>query len=232
MFVLCIIAALIVAVVVIVRIEIQNNRLLKTVTSPNRGTGTERDLVLTLLKSGVPKETIFHDLYLKKSNGKYCQVDVVVATSVGIIVFEIKRYSGWIFGTGYQKQWTQVLAFGLEKHRFYNPVIQNKTHIENLKRQLNQGNVPFFSVIVFYGDCRFKDISSIPDGIFLIKSDRIIEAVKTIKETNNPAMYRSKVEVVRVLREAVYNGGNISVQKQHVKNINDMLSKQRRRRFY
>ncbi len=232
MLMLWIIAILILAVIVIVRIEIQNNRLLKTVTSLSRGTGTERDLVLTLLKSGVPKETIFHDLYLKKSNGKYCQVDVVVATSVGIIVFEIKRYSGWIFGSGYQRQWTQVLAFGLEKHRFYNPVIQNKTHIENLRRQLNQGNVPFFSVIVFYGDCRFKDISSIPDGIFLIKSDRIIEAVKTIKETHNPAMYRSKVGVVRVLREAVYNGGNISVQKQHVKNINDMLSKQRRRRFY
>ena len=69
-----IIVILIVAVIVIVRIEIQNNRVLKTVTSLNRGTGTERDLVLTLLKSGVPKETIFHDLYLKKSNGKYCQL--------------------------------------------------------------------------------------------------------------------------------------------------------------
>ena len=97
MFALCIIAALIVAVVVIARIEIQDNRLLKTVTSSNRGTGTERDLVLTLLKSGIPKETIFHDLYLKMSNGKYCQVDAVVATSVGIIIFEVKRYGGWIF---------------------------------------------------------------------------------------------------------------------------------------
>ena len=230
MFVLCIIAALIVAVVVIARIEIQNNRLLKTVTSLNRGTGTERDLVLTLLKSGVPKETIFHDLYLKIGNGKYCQIDAAVATSAGIIVFEIKRYSGWVFGTGYQKQWTQVLAFGLEKHRFYNPVIQNKMLIENLKRQLNQGNVPFFSVIVFYGDCRFKDISSIPDGVFLIKSYQVLEVVKTIKETNKPAVYRSKVEVVRILKEAAHNGGNISIQKQHVKNINDMLSK--RRRFY
>ena len=230
MFVLCIIAALIIAVVVIVRIEIQNNRLLKTVTSPTRGTGTERDLVLTLLKSGIPKETIFHDLYLKMSNGKYCQVDAVVATSVGIIVFEVKQYGGWIFGTGYQKQWTQVLASGLEKRRFYNPVIQNKTHIENLKRQLNQGNVPFFSVIVFYGDCRFKDISSIPGGVFLIKSYQVLEVVKTIKETNKPAVYRNKAEVVRILREAADNGGNISIQKQHVKNINDMLSK--RRRFY
>lgn len=230
MFVLCIIAALIVAVVVIVRIEIQNNRLLKTVTSPNRGTGTERDLVLTLLKSGIPKETIFHDLYLKMSNGKYCQIDTVVATSVGIIVFEVKQYGGWIFGNGYQKQWTQVLAYGLEKRRFYNPVIQNKNHIENLKRQLNQGNVPFFSVIVFYGDCRFKDISAIPGGVFLIKSNEVLEVVKTIKETNKPAVYRSKVEVVRILKEAVSNGGDISIQQQHVKNINDMLSK--RRRFY
>ena len=109
MLILCLIVILILAIVVIVRIEIQNNRLLKTVTSLNRGTGTERDLVLTLLKSGIPKETIFHDLYLRKSNGKYCQVDVVVATTVGIFVFEVKRYGGWLFGTGYQKQWTQVL---------------------------------------------------------------------------------------------------------------------------
>ena len=230
MFLLCIIAILILAIVVIVRIQIQNNWLLKTVTSPNRGTGTERDLVLTLLKSGVPKETIFHELYLKKSNGRYCQVDVVVATSAGIIVFEVKRYGGWISGTGYQKQGTQVVAFGLEKHRFYNPIIQNKTHIENLKRQLNQGNVPFFSVIVFYGDCRFKDISSIPEEVFLIKSDRILKVIKTIKETNKPAIYRSKFEVIRILREAAFNGGNISIQKQHVKNINDMLSN--RKRFY
>lgn len=175
-------------------------------------------------------ETIFHDLYLKRSNGKCCQVDVVVATRIDIIVFEEKRYGGWLFGTGYQKQWTQVLAFGLEKHWFYNPVIQNKTHIKNLKQQLNQGNVPFFSVIVFYGDCRFKDISALPGEAFLIKSFQVLETLKTIRETNKPAVYRSKADVVRILREAAFNGGDISIQKQHVKNINDMLSK--RRGFY
>ena len=119
-----IIFIIIISVIVIIRIEIQNTRLLKTVTSPNRGTSTERDLVLILLKSGIPKETIFHDLYLKTGNGKYCQIDVVVVTTAGVIVIEVKRYSGWIFGTGNQKQWTQVLAFGLEKYQFYNPVIQ------------------------------------------------------------------------------------------------------------
>ena len=104
------------------------------------------------------------------------------------------------------------IAFGLEKHRFYNPVIQNKKHIENLKRQLNQGNVPFFSIVVVYGDCRFKDISAIPEEVFLIKPDRILETIKTIKETNKPAVYRNKIKVVRILKEAAYNEGNISIQ--------------------
>lgn len=46
--------------------NIQDQKLIKTVTKPNRGTRTERIMVLKLLKAGIPKETIFHDLYLKK----------------------------------------------------------------------------------------------------------------------------------------------------------------------
>lgn len=67
--------------------------------------------MLKLLKYGIPAQTIFHDLYVKKSNGNFTQIDLVVATKVGIIVFEIKDYSGWIFGTGYKPQWTKVLVY-------------------------------------------------------------------------------------------------------------------------
>src|ERR1700712_1708408 len=89
--------------------EIRDKKLLETVTKPNRGTRTERDLVLKLLKTGIPAQTIFHDLYVKKYNGNFSQIDVVVATKVGILVFEVKDYSGWIFGAGHDSQWTQVL---------------------------------------------------------------------------------------------------------------------------
>lgn len=57
------------------------------------------------------------------------QIDVVVATNVGIIVFEVKDYSGWIYGNGNQQKWTQVLSHGREKYRFYNPILQNRSHI-------------------------------------------------------------------------------------------------------
>ena len=92
--------------------KLRDRILLRTVTESNRGTRSERDLVLKLLKYGVPAQTIFHDLYVKKPNGNYSQIDLVVVTKVGVIVFEVKDYKGWIFGDVNQTQWTQILAYG------------------------------------------------------------------------------------------------------------------------
>ena len=64
--------------------------LLRSVTQLNRGTWSEKNLVLRLLKVGLPSNTIFHDLYIKKSNGTLSQIDRVVITDVGVIVVEVK----------------------------------------------------------------------------------------------------------------------------------------------
>ncbi len=146
----------------------RNKELLETVTRSNRGTATERALVLNLLKNGIPAQTIFHDLYVKKPNGIYSQIDLVVVTSVGVIVIEVKEFSGWIFGNGKHSQWTQVLAYGKEKFRFYNPIMQNNSHIQTLKKQLKQfEKIPFFSIVVFYGDCVLKRLISFQMEHFL-----------------------------------------------------------------
>jgi len=206
--------------------NLRDRRLLKTVTKRNRGTKSERDLVLKLLKYGIPAQTIFHDLYLKKHNGNFSQIDLVVATKVGIIVFEIKDYSGWIFGTGYKPQWTKVLAYGKQKYRFYNPIMQNNKHIADLRKQLNE-NVPFYSVVVFYGDCELKDISFVPNGTFIVKSKRVLEVMKIIMKKNEPAKYTNKNKVVRILKESVKNGESKLVQNQHIENIKDLIGKER-----
>lgn len=41
-------------------------KLLKFAATPKRGTRSERELALTLLRSGLQEQHIFHDLYLKK----------------------------------------------------------------------------------------------------------------------------------------------------------------------
>jgi hypothetical protein len=205
----------------------RDKNLLESVTKRYRGTNAERDLVLRFLKLRIPVQMIFHDLYLEKSNNSYSQIDVVLVTKVGIVVLEVKDYKGWIFGTGYKSQWVQVLAYGKIKHRFYNPVIQNTKHIQDLKKQLKEENIPFFSVVVFYGNCVLKDINFIPNGTFVAKSERIAEVITTIMRHNNPAQYNNLPEVIRILGEAVKNGENLKTQTKHVENIKNMLGRDR-----
>ncbi len=202
-------------------------KLLETVTKFDRGTSAERDLVLKLLRYGVPAQTIFHDLYLRRRDGTFAQIDLVVATTAGIVVFEVKDYSGWIFGTGYQSQWTQVLAYGKQKYRFYNPILQNNKHIADLRKKRKQfENIPFYSVIVFDGDCELRDISFVPEGTFVVREKRVLEVMRII-QAKEPAPYTDKHEVIQVLKEAVENGAHKGTEEQHIEKVTDMLGKHR-----
>lgn len=206
--------------------EFRDKKLLETVTNKNRGTRTERKLVIKLLKYGIPAQTIFHDLYVKMPNGKYAQIDLVVPTKVGIFVFEVKDYSGWIFGSGYNSEWTQVLAYGNSKYRFYNPIKQNSKHISDLKKQLTQfESIPFYSIIVFYGNCVLKDISNVPGETYIIKSNSVEEAIGVLMNSRAPANYTNKYQIVNLLKESVAYGDNSEIRDQHIQNIREMLGK-------
>jgi uncharacterized protein YgiM (DUF1202 family) len=63
------------AIGIFVYLRIRDKKLLETVTESNRGVKSERDLVLKLLKFGMPAEVIFHDLYVEKRSGGFSQMD-------------------------------------------------------------------------------------------------------------------------------------------------------------
>ena len=205
-----------------------NVSLLKTVTDTHRGTYSERTLVKQLLNMGIPSDMIFHDLYLKKDNEKYSQSDVIAITTVGIIVFEVKDYSGWLFGSGHQQEWTQVLNYGREKNRFYNPILQNNTHIEEWKKRYPEfQNIPFFSVIIFYGDCELKKISNLPYNCYVINDLALHSAYESIITENTPIKI-SNIETLRAhLLEAAANGNNPEIKQQHIQNIYEMKSREK-----
>jgi len=187
-----------------------------------RGTKSERKLLKKLLKCGISADCIFHDLYIERGRGYFSQIDLVALTRAGMIVFEVKDYSGWIFGRGDQRQWTQVLAYGKEKHRFYNPIMQNNGHISALMQKLKIFKInTFFSVIVFYGNCELKDVSSIPKNTFIIYPKDVEQVIKTIIEEHEPVYYYDKSKIIGKLKDAVLNGANKEIRKQHIKNIRD-----------
>jgi len=206
----------------------RDRELISSVTSLNRGTSSERSLILQLLKKEFPSVTIYHDLIIKKDNDEFSQIDLVLVTSEGIIVIEVKDYSGWIYGSGNNTNWTKVLSYGRKKYKFYNPIKQNNNHINELRKTLKQfEKIPFFSVIVFFGDCELKEINYVPKGTYLVKSHRMFEVLNLIKNENEPTEYTNKREVVKTLKQLVSLGENTDYQKQHIENIKDMVGKER-----
>ena len=224
-----IVSILLAVISILVYSEFRDRELLKTVTNLNRGTKSERKMVIKILKSGIKSTAIFHDIYLNNGNEKFSQIDLVVATKVGIVVFEVKEYGGWIFGTENQIYWTQILAYGKRKYKFYNPILQNKKHVEDLKKFYHFDNIPVFSMIVFFGDCKFKNLIKLPNRTFLTKSHKVINRFNEIIENNPPAKYENIWEIASLFKQAVMNGENPIIREKHTENIQKLKT---RNRFY
>lgn len=102
------------------------------------------------------------NLYIPKRNGDTTEIDVVLLHESGIHIFESKNYSGWIFGSEANRYWTQVLPLGRrrsQKNRFFNPILQNKTHVKWLLSYLSDSGLHAYYYAVFSNRCTFKDIT-------------------------------------------------------------------------
>lgn len=186
--------------------HLRDLQLIESVTSRKRGESSERKTILKLLKMGIEPQAIFHDCYMRTSSGSYTQIDLVVATNQGLLAFEIKDYSGWLFGHYSQRYWTKVLSYGREKHRFYNPIMQNNGHIQAIRANIpHNPNIPIYSIIVFYGSCTLKNITIASDNDFIIYPSEIKRTVKSILSLP-PAKFGDKYEITKVLGQSVKNG--------------------------
>lgn len=222
--IILIVAAAAAAIIFIINYR-HDIELLQTVSTIDRGTWSERRLVVKLLHLGIPPDSIFHDLYVHKYGNAFAQIDTVAITNAGILVFEVKDYSGWIFGHGYHQYWTQVLAYGREKYRFYNPILQNQGHIDAIRKKLKSyGNLPIWSIIVFYGNCQLRDIDNIPANTFVTKPYNIHKIISSIL-TNNPTITDDlKIATSQILKEAVYNGSDPALRAEHINRLNKSLN--------
>lgn len=200
-------------------------KLFQTVSTIDRGTWSERRLVVKLLHLGISSDSIFHDIYIHKYGNAFAQIDTVAVTNVGILVFEVKDYSGWIFGHGYHQYWTQVLAYGREKYRFYNPILQNQGDIDAIRKKLKSyGNLPIWSIIVFYGNCQLRDIDNMPANTFVTKPYNIHKIISAILANNPTIADEAKTMANQILQEAAHNGSDPALRAEHIRRLNRSLN--------
>ena len=92
------------------------------------------------------------DFYVPKYGGGYSQIDVLMIHETGIYVIECKNRKGWIFGSEHNLYWYQTLLSGygqVRKEPFYNPILQNNSHINAVANYLGIEKEYFYSGIVF-----------------------------------------------------------------------------------
>ncbi|QPC47634.1 NERD domain-containing protein [Mangrovibacillus cuniculi] len=170
----------------------------------------------TLSKLGTNYK-IYHDLYVPNGVGGTTQVDHVVTSPYGIFVIETKHYQGWIFGKENQKYWTQTIY--KRKEKLFNPIWQNYSHIQAIKKYIAKEDFEFiYSIIAFSQNSTFK----FKDDFTSARVIQFPKLIKVIKEWNVQRISASELkEIDRILEGLIITDKNQKkkVKKKHVVDI-------------
>ena len=161
--------------------------------------------------------SVLKNIYIPMQ-GKTTEIDLLMIHEKGIFVFESKNYSGWIFGDAEQLNWTQSLQNG-EKHRFYNPIRQNRTHIKALAEYLGMPISAFTSYIVFSERCSLKKVPDDTADVIIVRRPNML---KKLRATLNKSLPIYSHEEIRSMTERLSGLTNKSEaeKQQHIEAIN------------
>lgn len=180
-----------------------------------KGETGENYIELMLINLDIPKK-IIRNAYIPY-NGTTAEIDLILITEYGIYVIESKNYSGWIFGSATGKQWTQSLN-KRSKYKFYNPILQNKTHIKALSNYLNIELSKFNSFIVFGRNSELKKVPSDTKDYKIIHDYQINECInnniarknKIFTEEYMKKIYDLLLPTVKVSNEVIQQHNEIA----------------------
>ncbi len=161
------------------------------------------------------------NVYIPKDDGTTTEIDVMMITDRGLFVFESKNYSGWIFGNEKNQYWYQTLPSGRgksHKEKFYNPILQNKSHIKHLLTFLGETH-PTESVIVFSERCTLKQVEFSSERVTVAKREDIAQVVSSLyQRMENDAISREQMDA---LYQKLYpcTQADAAIKQQHIETI-------------
>ena len=171
----------------------------------------EIKLITALKQMRFEDKQIFYNLYIPNRDN-YTQIDVLVVCKIGIIVFEVKDYTGWIFGGIDEKYWYHTYA-NQEKYKMINPIRQNLNHISCLRQQIKGINM--FNVVVFFGDCWLKNTKFLSSKSCLIYATDLDKCIQYLYHHNKHCYDKIKNNHLMQLQEFMNNAHNTEIVEKH-----------------
>lgn len=166
--------------------------------------------------SGYHKE--LNNIYIPYKDGT-SEIDVLMIHEKGIFVLESKNYSGWIFGNEKQKNWTQTLNRSTKEY-FYNPIRQNRTHINALSEYLQIDKSKMKSIIVFSERCELKKVPENTEEYIITKRNKLIDIINNEILTKKTIFTEEDIERIYNKLFLLTNASEIT-KKQHIEDINN-----------
>ena len=146
------------------------------------------------------------------------EIDVLMLMREGIYVFESKNYSGWIFGSADDQQWTVSLSSNRKEH-FYNPILQNRTHVKALAAYLGLSESVFHSYIVFSRRCELKKVPDNTEEYVVCRRPSLRKLIKRdMKKHENTFTWEEVRELNRKLGE-LNDASDEAARESHVAQI-------------
>jgi hypothetical protein len=159
--------------------------------------------------------------YLPKKENETSEIDVMMIFQSGIYVFESKNYSGWIFGSEKNKTWTQSLPSGRKsvKEKFYNPIMQNRTHVKWLRKQIGDQD-PISNIVVFSERCELKKVEVTSTDVWVVKRNNLSKTVKKLDQEIGNVLSDERISEIY---DQLYPFTQVSneVKEQHVQDIEE-----------
>lgn len=179
------------------------------------GSTGERIIFTTLRdKIHVPEQQILRNVYVPTVDGKTSEIDILVVSKKGLLVFECKNYAGNIYGDIKRRKWIQFL--GRQKNYFYNPFLQNKNHIKHLKKYLEQfGDLPSISFVTTISRGKWKVRNLGPNDYFLGYNCHLIDIYNAMP--NSDLMQRHYTAIMNKL--VPLSRPNEEIRERHIRNI-------------
>jgi hypothetical protein len=199
--------------------EKSGNRFFKTYF--NKGHMGEFKLYRKLTQI-VRKADIFTNMYILGKNTTHTELDLVVLSDRGILLYEVKNYRGSIYGSKSEVYCTQVLSYFI-KNKFYNPIRQNYLHHKSLANYLNVNESEIVPIISFTNRSKLRRIDADHRHYVLQTKYTIAFTKKILKD--GPILFDQLAlnQMRHVLKEASLKGLNI--KDAHIQEVKQLVNK-------
>jgi hypothetical protein len=178
------------------------------------------------------------DLMLE-DNRSSSQIDNLLLTTKALYVFEVKNYTGHIFGSEDQMNWTVTVKHvnkkrsksgrvykktHISKHKFYNPIKQNHTHINKIKNLTNISDViPVFNIVVFGTNAVIRDVKHSPATYVLHHTEIMRFIHQKEQEIEHTIDDEQLIDIIDLLYSL-----NIVDKRRRKQHVNDIKSKHKK----